>query len=187
MKHPCKASIIITYTDGTTAEKDFDLNTALEYFRQEQQISFIESIDTAQCSKRIGHYIQILALTAKLYEEDENKKTDMSSFSAFKKKITSAIKYVSEAEGVRYPTLEDQVCRQMQQGKDQLTARVLQFFHTARTQSAEAAVNEPDSLYRYVIENGFLSYKVAYNTAFNEQEFLRKSLLQVAERINFIQ
>jgi hypothetical protein len=183
MKSPYKAYIKIVYDDGSQEECEIALETAKEYFHQDKQLTFIQSIDTAGCSKRIGHYIQILALTAQMYCEGEDKRTDMSSFAGFKKKITASIKVLAEAEGVRYPTLEDQVCRQMNQGKDQLTARVVQFFNTARTESTEAAVNEPGSLYRYVMENNFLSEKVAYNTGFNEQEFLKASLLQLAETI----
>ena len=183
MKSPYKAYIKILYDDASEEEREIDLNTAMELFRQNQQTAFIHSIDTAGCSKRIGHYIQIIALTARMYSEDESKSTDMSSFAGFKRKITASIKALAEVEGVRYPTLEDQVCRQMDQGKDQLTARVVQFFHTARTESAEAAVNEAGSLYRYVIENNFLSDKVMYGSGFDEQAFLKQSLLKIGEII----
>lgn len=183
MKNPCKAYIRIVCDDGSQEEREIALDTAMEIFHQDKQLAFIQSLDTAGCSKRIGHYIQILALTAEYYAEGKDKSTDIAAFSKFKKYLTESIKALGKTEGVRYPTLEDQVCRQMVQSKDKLTARVLHFFNTARHESPEAAVNEPGSLYRYVVENGFLSSKVAIQSAFDEQEFLRQQMLSLAQKI----
>ena len=192
MKEPKKAFVKIIYSDFSSEEIEIPLDIAMKITDKEKEsdlMNLVSSLDLSACSKRISTYIQMLWITAELFMADEeNTPAEQLSHAFMKKRITLALKAIAEnkkdpGSKVHYATVEDKVCRQMEQSKDELTDRVIQFFTAAIQYSADNAVSSPESLYRYVVDNNYLSNRVANSGYVDEGEILRKELFKIAEKL----